>query len=116
MKIRKFNESVDDEIRYIEECLVELYDSYDVRKDGYSGKSFFNMRIDITVDGYDSDNMGFDLSSFTLLSNTISDITDKIDEGISKIKTKYDYTYSFDIYKNDSDEDTYYYMVYFIKN
>jgi hypothetical protein len=116
MKIRKFNENVDDEIRYIEECLVELYDSYDVKL--HNDLTYITITIEIPVSGfsYDHENYGFNLLDFISISEKLSNIKSIVEDGVSKLDTRYNYKYSFDIFKNEGEDELYYFNMCITRN
>lgn len=116
MKIRKFNESVDSEIQYIEECLVELYDSFDVKL--YNDNTYITVSIDIPVSefSHNFEDYGFDISNFTSITNTLSNIKNIVEDAMPKMDIRYNYKYSFDFYKDEGDDEKYHFVMCITRN
>jgi hypothetical protein len=100
MKIRKFNESLDDSlIEYIEECFVEFLDNNSevVKAENPNSKGSYYYIVNIKLDVEEKNNTTSfieenEISSLvdyhTYLSSTLNDVND----SISKLRIRYDNT------------------------
>lgn len=112
----RFNESYSEvDTEYINNCFVELSDSYEIinqrEKYGNENLCYYSILIEIEVDynyGYD----GYNLGEFISLSNKISDISEKVDDAINKVKIKYsNIKVIIDFFRKEGDENTYYFKL-----
>ncbi len=109
----KFNENYSEvDTEYINNCFVELSDSYKIEdlSSVYSSESNFYYAINIKVEtDYNYEDDGYNLETFLLLSNKIHDISEKIDDAVNKVKIKYsNIKVLVDFFKREGDENEYY--------
>ena len=99
MKIRKFNESLDDSlIEYIEECFVEFLDNNSeiVKAENPNSKGSYylvNIKLDVeeknnTTSFIEENEISSLVDYHTYLSSTLNDVND----SISKLRIRYDNT------------------------
>lgn len=100
MKIRKFNESLDDSlIEYIEECFVEFLDNNNseiVKAENPNSKGSYyivNIKLDVeeknnTTSFIEENEISSLVDYHTYLSSTLNDVND----SISKLRIRYDNT------------------------
>ena len=98
MKIRKFNESLDDSlIEYIEECFVEFLDNNNseiVKAENPNSKGSYYHIVNIKLDVEEKNSNSFIaedmidklIAYHTNLSNTLSEVND----SISRLRIRYD--------------------------
>jgi hypothetical protein len=114
--LQKFNEALKyslSDTEYINNCFVELTDSYNIidRRFEYGNENlcYYSITIQIEVD-YNYKNDGYDLKTFLSLSEKLSDISEKVDDAVNKVKIKYDnIEVIVDFFKKEGDENTYYF-------
>ena len=117
--LQKFNENNENysetDTEYIDMCFVELSDSYEIinQREEYGNEDlcYYSILIKIEVDYNYGDN-GYNLGEFLSLSNKISDISEKVDDAINKVKIKYrNIKVIIDLFRNEGDENTYYFKL-----
>ena len=117
--LQKFNENNENysetDTEYIDMCFVELSDSYEIinQREEYGNEDlcYYSILIKIEVD-YNYSNYGYNLGEFLSLSNKISDISEKVDDAINKVKIKYrNIKVIIDFFRNEGDENTYYFKL-----
>jgi hypothetical protein len=124
MKIRKFNEDNNNiDIEYINECLVEMLDKYDVtisELKPYEWQVKNNITVfDVTVkihvetSKHKYGQYTYDIDNILKASNAFSDLVSISEVAIEKIKSKYNLMAAFDFFKNDDEDEIYYFTIDF---
>jgi hypothetical protein len=107
-----FNESYKVDTEYIKNCFVELSDSYKIEylSSVYSSAINFYYGINIKLEtDYNYEDDGYNLEDFLSLANKISDISEKLDDAINKVKIKYsNIEVLVDFFRREGEENIHY--------
>lgn len=124
MKIRKFNEDNNNiDMEYINECLVEMLDKYNViiseiKPYGWQVKkniTIFDVTVKIKIETskHKYAQFTYDIENILKVSNSFSDLVSISEVATEKIKSKYNLKAAFDFFKNEDDDETYYFTMDF---